>query len=496
MDYLLGIDFGGSASKATLLDTKGKVVGISSVEYPTAYPQPGWVEQNPTDWYEVLVANVQKLFEETEVSAASIVAVCLDAPTHTAVLLDEQNRILRPAIYWTDRRSVAQVKYLQENYDELIVATALHKVDTIWTLPQLLWVKENEPDIWERVARVVFAKDYIRYMLTGEFFTDFIEAQGSMLFDCHTKTWSRSLCDLVELDIPKLPPVISPVKKAGAITRIAAEQTGLCAGTPVICGSTDTALEVFAAGAVNLGQMTVKLATAGRICVITDRPWPDVNLVNYSHVVPGLWYPGTATKSCAASYRWYRDTFGEDYKALDEAASSVPSGSQGLLFHPYLAGELTPYADPLLAASFTGVTLAHTKAHFNRAVLEGVGFSLLDSLVTLDKLGIARENQAQIIGGGAKSGLWRQIIADILGLTLCQPENSDSSLGAAMLAGVAMGIFTDFDDAVRNCCRTCSFIEPDAQRHEDYGGIFTIYKQIQAALAPIYHQCSRLQGNE
>ena len=488
MDYLLGIDFGGSASKATLLDAKGKVVATSSVEYRTYYPQPGWVEQNPADWYKALVLNVKRLLAETDVSSHAIAAVCLDGPTHTAVLLDAQNRVLRPAIYWTDKRSVEQVEFLRENHGELLESLALHQVDTIWTLPQLMWVKENEPEIWERLARIVFVKDYVRFLLTGEFYTDFIEAQGSMLFDCHEKTWSRSLCDLVELDPAKLPPIISPLEEAGQITKEAAEQTGLCVGTRVICGSTDTALEVFAAGAVGLGQMTIKLATAGRICVVTEKPWPDINLVNYSHVVPKLWYPGTATKSCASSYRWYRDTFGGDYKALDRAAGKVPPGSEGLLFHPYLAGELTPYADPHLAASFAGIKAGHTKAHFTRSVLEGVGFSLLDCLLTIDELGIPRENRAWLIGGGAKSKLWAQIIADMLGLELMRPENSDSSLGAAMLSGIACGIFASFDDAVQSCCRTHSVIEPDDQRHTIYGESFITYKQIQAALAPIYHQ--------
>lgn len=490
--YLLGVDFGGSASKATLMDSEGKVIATARAEYETFHPRPGWCEQNPAAWYEALKKNIRQLLTETGMTAASIAAICLDGPTHTAVLLDKANRVLRPAIYWTDQRSVRQVEYLRENYGALIEKLTLHKVGTIWTLPQLLWVKENEPEIWNELFQIVFIKDYVRYLLTGEFFTDYIEAQGSMLFDYNANVWSLALCELVELDPAKLPPVISPLAEAGKVTKRAAEETELKPGTPVICGSTDTALEVFAAGAVKPGQMTIKLATAGRICIITDRPFKDDNLINYSHVIPGLWYPGTATKSCAASYRWYRETFGEDYQALDSAAESVPPGAEGLLFHPYLTGELTPYNDPHLAASFTGITAGHTKAHFNRAVLEGVGFSLFDCLKTLDALKIPRDNTAQIIGGGAKSKLWRQIVADILGINLFYPENCDSSLGAAMLAGVATGIFADFAQAVKSCCRIREATEPDITRHERYGLLFDKYKQIQKALAPVYHGIYKL----
>jgi xylulokinase len=488
MKYILGVDFGGGASKATLLAANGSIAATNTVEYPTFYPRQGYAEQNPADWYSAIKANIAALIKKSGVSACDILAVCLDAATHTAVLLDNNFNVLRSAIYWTDSRSIKESEYLNEKYGDLIVKTAFHNADTIWTLPQLMWVRDNEPEIWNKTKKILFAKDYIRYLFTGEYCTDYIEAQGSMLFDYNTMKWSKELCEILGFDIDDLPTVIKPTDVVGKITRSAAIDTGLCEDTKIICGTTDTALEVFASGAISKGQMTVKLATAGRICVITDKPYQNQHLINYSHILDGLWYPGTATKSCAASYRWYRDTFGEEYKVLDEGASRIPVGSEGLIFHPYLNGELTPYADPMLRGSFTGVSAGHTKAHFSRAVLEGVALSLLDCKRALEQIGIPHDDYAVIIGGGSHSPLWRQITADVLGITLNQAENSDSSFGAAMLAGVATGVFDSFDSVIKNCTKTISVTKPNSDNHNKYSEIFYTYKKIHDALAPIYNK--------
>ncbi len=487
MHYVLGIDFGGGASKATLLAQDGTIAAQNTVEYKTSYPKPGYAEQNPMDWYDAVKKNIAALLHKSGVLPSSILCVCLDAATHTAVLLDAQNNVLMPAIYWTDTRCTAECETLRKQCGTEIFETALHKVDTIWTLPQLMWIQNNQPDIWRKTKKILFAKDFVRFLLTEKLYTDRIEAQGSMLYDCRTQVWSERLCGLLGLDTNKLPPLLNPLDKAGTITQKAAAETGLIAGTPVICGTTDTALEVFAAGAVYEGDMTVKLATAGRICVITPKPYPDQNLVNYSHILDGLWYPGTATKSCAASYRWYRDTFGGDYAALDADAQTVEPGCGGLMFHPYLNGELTPYADPMLCASFTGVRASHKKAHFSRAVLEGVAYSLLACLKSLESLGIQHADHAVLIGGGAKSPLWQQIVADVLGLRLVLTNNSDSSFGGAMLAGVAAGFFACAADAAKSCVRPLSEIAPNPANTARYQALYTRYTAIHDALAPIYH---------
>ena len=490
MKYLLGVDFGGGASKATLLRTDGTIAAEHTVEYPTAHPAAGWCEQAPDHWIGALCENTRAILAKSGIPASDILAVAIDSATHTFLPCDGDFRPLRSAIHWTDSRSRLQANRLHQEAGSLIYNQALHKPDTIWTLPQLCWLQENEPDCFRKIRHIFFEKDYIRYFLTGVYCTDYIEAQGSMLFDYTKMDWSAELISLSGLTRDTLPPLVKPTDTVGTVTAEAAQATGLSAGTPVICGSTDTVMEVFASGAVEKGDITVKLATAGRICVITDRPLPDPHLINYSHVAPGLWYPGTATKSCAASYRWYRDTFGGDYESLNAGAEQIVPGCEGLLFHPYLNGELTPYGDPMLCGSFTGIRAGHTKAHFTRAVMEGVSLSLLDSKRVLDASGIRHNAEATLIGGGAKGALWSQITADVLGMTLRTTQSSDSSLGSAMLAGVAFGVFADFSDAVHACVKPKAVFTPNPENTAKYAEVFQVYRQIHDALAPIYAERS------
>ena len=487
MRYVLGIDFGGGASKATLLSEEGQIVATNTVEYPTLYPQHGWTEQDPMDWYDATKRNIRAVLAESNVCAEQIVALSLDAATHTAVLMDEDYNVLMPSIYWTDTRTVEEVHELRENCGELILNQTLHNVDTIWTLPQLLWVKRNRPEIWNRVRKIVFAKDFVRHKLTGDYVTDNIEAEGSMLFDYNRQCWSEELCGLLDLDISLLPTIVRPSDVIGTLTKEAAEDTGLCSSTKVLCGSTDTVMEVFAAGAVSEKQMTLKLATAGRICVITKKAYPSRHLVKYSHVIDGLWYPGTATKSCAASHRWYRDTFGGSYSDLDNEAESIAPGADGLIFSPYLNGELTPYADPSLCASFVGVRANHTKAHFTRAVYEGIAYSMLDCKIALESIGIPHDETAVIIGGGGKNPLLRQITSDVLGLPLVMKRYSDSSFGSAMFAGIGAGFWKGPAEAVSKCNDVLLTAEPDSAKHAIYEKAFQKYKAIHDALVNVYH---------
>lgn len=488
MDYLLGVDFGGGSAKATLADTSGRIVWEGDSEYATLHPENGACEQRPSDWTETLCILTRRLFAETEVKPREIICVAIDSATHSFVLCGADMAPLCDAVHWTDSRGREQSDRLRERYGDVIFEKTFHKPDTIWTLPQLLRIKETDPELFSRVRHILFEKDFIRYFLTGVICTDFIEAEGSMLFDATAMKWDPFLCSLAGVDMSVLPGIVRPADIIGRVTAAAAGLTGLAEGTDVICGTTDTVMEVFASGAVNARNITVKLATAGRICVITERPHPDRHLVNYSHISEGLWYPGTATKAAASSYRWYRDTFGGSYKDLDAGASGVPVGSDGLIYHPYINGELTPYADPMLCGSFTGIRSTHTKAHFTRAVLEGVSLSLLDGKRYLDTLGILYDDTATLIGGGAKGNLWKQITSDVLGMSFRTTENSDSSFGSAMLAGIAKGVFESPEDAVRKCVRVTGTVTPDPENTARYSEIFARYKKIHDALAPVYDE--------
>ena len=484
--YVLGVDFGGGASKATLLDEHGKVVATATAEYPTHYGEGGKAEQNPMDWYDAASQNIRSVLKG--INAEEVKCLCFDAATHTAVLMDENDYPVCDAVYWTDTRSVKEKAYLEENFGKEIFEKCKHNVDTIWSLPEILYVKNNFPSLYAKVKKVTFAKDFVRGMFTGDFVTDFIEAQGSMLFDFDKKEWDEHLLSLVGLTKDNMPKIVRPLDCVGYVCEKEALNSGLKAGTPVICGATDTVMEVFAAGGVDYGDMTLKLATAGRICVVSDSYYPDKNIINYSHLKDGAYYPGSATKSCAASLRWFRDTFGGSFEEFSLVAESVPVGCDGLIFHPYLMGELTPHANPTLRGSFTGVSAGHTKAHFARAVMEGVAMSLLDCKKYLESSGVKIGGKAFVIGGGAKSKVWRQIVADALNLTLVQTENNDSSFGSAMCAGIYAGFFNGFDDASKICQRVTGETKPIAENTAKYAKIFSKYKKISTFLTELSNE--------
>ncbi len=484
--YVLGVDFGGGASKATLLDKNGKVVATAAAEYPTHYGEGGKAEQNPLDWYRSACRNIRTLLEG--IDAKDIKCVCFDAATHTAVLMDEKGEPVCDSVYWTDTRCVKEKAYLQENFGEEIFEKCKHKVDTIWTLPEILFIKNHFPKTYGKVKKVTFAKDFVRGKFTGDFVTDYIEAQGSMLFDFDKRVWDQRLLSLVGLTEENMPKIVNPLECVGQVCVEASKESGLAVGTPVICGATDTVMEVFGAGGVRQGDMTLKLATAGRICVVSDKYFADKNIINYSHLKENLYYPGSATKSCAASLRWFRDTFDGTFEAFSQMAEHIAVGSDGLMFHPYLTGELTPYANPTLRGSFIGVSAEHTKAHFVRAVMEGVAMSLIDGIEYLKGRGVAVGKTAYVIGGGAKSNVWRQIVADALNVTLIQTEHNDSSFGSAMCAGIYAGFFKDFDEASARCQKVVGKTVPNVENTEKYRKLFEKYKKISNFLVELAHE--------
>lgn len=490
-EYVLGADIGSGSVKLTLLSRAGEVAATCGCEYPTQYPQVGWAEQDPEAWCRAFASALAELLQKTGVAPRQIAALAPDAATHTAVLLDGENRPVAPAVLWTDQRSAQEAAWLREHCMEVIRREALNTPTTVWTLPQLLWVRKHRPEQWARTRRLVFAKDYLRYRLTGTLATDTIDAMGSMFYDAVNERWSEELCAVGGIDPAWLPRLCRPTDLAGRVTPEAAREFGLAAGTPVYTGTSDTVMEVLAAGNVAAGHSTVKLATAGRICVVTDSAHASPFLFNYRHVVPGLWYPGTATSSCAASFRWFRDTLGHaPFDELDEGAAQIAPGSEGLMFHPHLQGELTPYNDPALRASYIGISARHTTAHFTRATLEGIAYSLRDCMDTVRGEGM-RMTRVRLIGGGAKSALWRQIMADVLGMRLEKVETDDSSFGTAMLAAVALGWYSGFAKAAEACVRISGVTEPNEQNHALYEREFLRYRLVHEALAPLDHAAAQ-----
>lgn len=499
--WLMGIDLGAGSLKTMVIDSDGKVCGSSACDIETRSPHPLWSEQDPSEWWKAVCATVGPALAEAGISAAQIAGISFSAGAHTPVLEDEHGALVRPAILWNDQRSGAESRELQERHGDRILALGLNRPVPTWTLPQFLWLNRNEPESVRRTKRVYVAKDWLRSRLTGTWETDRTEAVGTLLFDPAQDCWSEELCQHAQWDVRTLPPLVHPTTVVGKVTAAAAAQTGLAEGTPVVCGTSDTSAETFGAGSINPGDGTVKLATAGTVSVVAKAPHVHPTLINYPLAVPGLWYMITATNSCASAHRWVRDCFmmtpgasgSAAFAEMDRLAGTVEPGSEGLLFHPYLQGERAPYWDPMLRADFVGMTFRHNKAHIARAVYEGIAFSLRDVRDEFTKQGIPIES-ARIIGGGAKSQTWRQIVADVLGIEILLPATTDASFGAALLAGVGVGVFADERSAAQQCARIVEVARPDPARRARYDELFQIYRKAQAALVEVNHALGRFAG--
>ena len=487
MKLLLGIDYGTGGCKVTAIGEDGSFAGEASVEYVTYHDHPGWSEQEPQDWWASLCAALKKLAEKG-VDLRQVSACSLDGSTHNAVLLDGAFHPVRRTIMWTDQRATAECEALRAGWGEKIFSTCYQMPAPTWTLPQMMWLKANEPEALAKTEHVLFVKDYVRYLLTGEAATDRIEAQGTLFFDMAKGDWAPELVEMAGLTVGKLPRFIAPTDVAGHVTAEAAAATGLPEGLPVVCGSSDSAVEDYGAGAVEPGDLIIKLATAGNVNAMTAAAHPHPKTLTYSHIVPGMWYSVSATNAAALCMRWLRDTWGfADYGAIDAEAAKSSIGANGVFFHPYLQGERCPYWDANLRASFTGVSIASTRGDFCRALMEGVAFSLRDCYRTLEEMKLPVK-RIFLIGGGARSRIWSEIVANVFNCTVAVPTPGDASFGACLLAGTGVGLFAGVKEAVKVCQHIDRTIAPDAKIAAEYDHLFTCYRRLHDALAPVYRQ--------
>lgn len=495
MQYILASDLGSGSCKTVILNESGRLVASASAEYPTFYPYPGWVEQNPADWWQAFVQTVRQVMSQAGIAASDIACIGLVGVTHNAVLLDEHDRPLRPCILTFDQRSGQQCRRILERWGEQVQAQTLNGVSPLWTWPQLLWLKEHEPQVWRATRRVLFQKDYVRHRLAPAYVTDTIDAAGSLLFNPVTERWVTEFCESLELPLAAWPHPVKPLEIVSTVSQAAAEETGLAAGTPVIAGATDTVAEVFGSGLLRPGQGMVKLASVGRLAVVSPSPISNPHILNYRHILDDLWYPGSGIKAAATTPRWLRDNLWGgvlSYAEMDAAASRVPPGSDGLLFLPHLLGEWAPYWDNELRANFVGATMRHTQAHFTRAALEGVAFALRAAIEKVAEMGL-RYEEYRLIGGGAKSSLWSQIVGNVLGQPLLLPQEQDAAYGAALITGVAVGLLDPSPAAIEPLIHLRARLEPDAQTHAVYHELFEIYQEADQALTGVAH---RLTGFE
>jgi xylulokinase len=484
MKYTIGIDVSTTATKALLIDEKGQVKAIEAVEYPFDTPQPLWSEQDPHLWCQAAITSLRNLMEKSSVEPQDVLGIGLTGQMHGLVLLDEYANILRPAILWNDQRTGAECDDIRNalGKDNLIRITGNDAL-TGFTAPKILWVKKNEPEIYRRVRHILLPKDYVRLCFTGEYAIDCADGAGTLLLDLKKRTWSKEVLNALNIPAEWLPVLFEGPEITGRLNAGAAQATGLLEGTPVIAGGGDQAAQAVGVGAVEEGIVALTLGTSGVVFATTNSPVyePAGRVHAFCHSVPGRWHLMGVMLSAAGSLRWFRDTFkpGQDYGTLLSPAESIPPGSEGLLFLPYLSGERTPYPDPLARGAFVGLTLRHTHPHLSRAVLEGVAFGLKDCFELMVSSGLAQVRQVRVSGGGARSLLWRQIIADVLGTELVTVNTVEgAAYGAGLLAGVGLGIWPDVYQACASTIHvtsTTSVIESNAER---YSQLYPIYRDL------------------
>jgi xylulokinase len=471
-----------------LVDQTGKEIAAASSHYSFVKPRDLWSEQDPNIWWDGAAKSIREVISETGVSAERIAAVGLTGQMHGLVMLDETGNVLRPAILWNDQRTQSQCDEIHDRIGKSRFIRITGNVAlTGFTAPKILWVKQNEPEVYSKARHVLLPKDYLRFKLTGSYALDKAGGSGTALFDLKSRQWSAELLQALEIDPDWMPPTFEGPESTGAITPEAGAATGLRAGTPVVAGGGDQAAQAVGVGAVESGVVALTLGTSGVVFATTDAALfePEGRLHAFCHAVPGKWHLMGVMLSAGGSLQWYRDTTapGIDFDDLIREADTVPAGSEGLQFLPYLSGERTPYPDPLARGAWVGLTHRHGRGHLTRAVLEGVAFGLKDSFELMRTAGQGEIRQVRASGGGTKSRLWRQIMADVLECELVTVNTSEgAAYGAALMAGVSAGIWKDLPSACAACVQVSGVTSPESQRAESYQRAYSIYHNLYPAL--------------
>jgi xylulokinase len=493
--YFLGIDVGTGGTRALLIDERGKLVHSASEDHqPFASPHIGWAEQDPKDWWRACGIAVKKILQQSGLSADQIVCVGLSGQMHGAVLLDEHGEVVRPALIWCDVRTEKQAQELtsQIGADRLIEFTCNPALPN-FTLTKCLWVRENEPKNWDRVRTLMLPKDYVRFRLTSERATDLADASGTLLLDVTHRRWSQEMLDAVQIDPKLLPTLYESPEVCGRISDTGAAATGLRSGTPVVAGAGDQAAGAIGIGVVSPGAVSATIGTSGVVLAATNLPAldPGGRIHTFCHGLQSRWLVMGVTQAAGLSLRWFRDQFGkidghsDSYEDLTAMAAKVPAGSDGLLWAPYLMGERTPYLDASARAMLVGVTASHTRAHVVRAILEGVAFSLRDTLTIFDEINVPVKS-IRLGGGGARSPLWRQIQADVYGREVeVVAVEEGAAYGAAILAGVGAEAWPTVDAACDAVVRVAANTAPNPEDSSTMNRAYASYRRMYPSMKAI-----------
>lgn len=505
--YLLGLDVGTTGVKTLLVKDSGDVVASATSEYPMQTPKPLWAEQAPEDWWSATKLSIRGVLSQAAVKPEDVKGIGLTGQMHGLVMVDKNREVLRPCIMWNDQRTGAECEAITKKVGlRRLMELTGNPVFPGFTAPKILWVRENEPQVFRRASHVLLPKDYIRLRLTGEFATDVSDASGTSLLNVRERRWCEEILTALDIPIEWMPGLHESTEITGQVARKVTEETGLRPGTPVVAGGGDQAAGAVGNGIVSLGVVSVTLGTSGVVFAHTDQVAVEKEgrLHAFCHAVPNAWHVMGVTLAAGGSFRWFRDTLGDSergralqsgvdpYEILTEEAERAPAGSEGLIFLPYLTGERTPYADPSAKGAFVGLTVRHSRAHVIRSVLEGVAFSLRDCLELIQALGL-RIDEIRISGGGARSLLWRQILADVFGNELTVLSSTEGApFGAALLAGVGTGVYQTVAEACKDTVKVAARIEPDASRARTYESLYDIYRGMYRTLKPSFDSLSKV----
>ena len=494
---LLGIDVGTGGTRALIVDEHGHIISAATENHePFASPKTGWAEQNPEDWWHACGIAVRNALAKGNLAGSDITCVGFSGQMHGAVMLDAADSVVRPALIWCDVRTEKQCQELTEKIGaERLIQLTCNPALPNFTLTKLLWVRENEPQNWDRVRSVMLPKDYVRFRLTGDKAIDVADASGTLMLDVANRRWSREVLEAAAINESLLPKLYESQEVCGQISAAGAKGTGLKEGTPLVAGAGDQAAGATGMGIVAPGAASATIGTSGVVFAATDSPALDSKgrLHTFCHAIPGRWHVMGVTQAAGLSLRWFRDQFGagpddgrDPYERLTQEASTVPAGADGLLWTPYLMGERTPHLDANARGALVGLTASHTRAHVIRAILEGVAFSLWDTFTIFKEMGVPVRN-IRLGGGGARSAVWRQIQADVYGQqTEIVEAEEGAAYGAAILAGVGAKVWPSVDEACRAVVRVATRISPDQDRVATMNAVYAAYRRVYPATKSIF----------
>ena len=495
--YWLGIDIGTGSSRALLVNDKGAIVaGATAMHEDIHMERPMWAEQRPEDWWSAAQNAIREVLTTAGATGEDVRAVGLSGQMHGLVILDDNHAVIRPALIWCDQRSQAQVDWINQTVGKQKVLDCIaNPVLTGFTLPKLIWVRDNEPTRYERIRKMLLPKDYIRFMLTGEFATEVSDASGTALFDVVNRRWSFELASAVGVDKSILPASYESSEVSGRINSQAAALTGLAEGTPVVGGGGDQAASAVGNGIVETGIVSCTIGTSGVVFAHMDNVAydPAGRVHTFCHAVTGKWHVMGVTQGAGLSLQWFRNQLmpGADYDAMTAEAATATAGAQGLFWLPYLMGERTPHLDAAARGGFFGLTARHTRADLIRAVIEGVSFSLADCLQIIEGMEVAVES-VRVSGGGGKNTFWRQLLADIFAKKVVTLETQEGSAHGAALLALAGSTNTPVPEVCRQAVREVESLSPRAAEAKRYRAAHEVYQAIYPALKPIYGQIEAL----